>query len=458
MKTKYILTITICLAAFFVAGTGRAMDITATNSGNWGDTNIWNSGTVPGTNDDADVPAGIDVLVDSNAIVQFIYDAGTVTMGPNATLTVVGDPLGADGTQNLGLLDASAPGNTVVYSGNAFWAKHQNYDNLVLSGSGTLYNGEIGQPGDGQVVMTIAGNLTLGGTAAVQEGDDIIVDGNLEVGTNSSWDCSSFNLTVVSNTTLDGVMQDFDGANGNDVFNSVTIDPTGVLHILDSTNWYVNGSLTNNGGKISGVAYASINFNGTGNITGTPITMPTFVINGTYTIGATVTLLTNTPTLSGTLVFDLAAPGEIILDTYPTNPLTLYYNSQLNVIDSGAPPVSGTTYQLFSAGSYGGAFSTVNLPTLSGGLSWVNNLATSGSIMVTGGGGGGKPAITTSISGGQLTLSWNSTTYPGYSVQSQTNKAGIGSTWSATSSGSVSPYIVTINPTNPPVFYRLMHP
>ncbi len=434
------------------------MDITATNSGNWGDTNIWNSGTVPGTNDDADVPAGINVMVDSNAMVQFIYDAGTVTMGPNATLTVVGDSAGAEGTQNLGLLDASASGNTVIYAGNAFWAKHQDYYNLVLNGGGTLYNGEIGQPGDGAVVMTIAGNLTLGGTAAVQEGDDIVVDGNLEVGTNSSWDCSSFNLTVVSNTTLDGVINDYDGANGKDMFNGVTIDPTGVLHILDSTNWYVNGSLTNNGGKVSGVAYASINFNGTGNITGTPITVPTLVINGTYTIGTTVTLLTNTPTLSGTLVFDLAAPGEIILDTYPTNPLTLYYNSHLNVIDTGTPPVSGSVYQIFNAGNYGGAFASVSLPPLSGGLSWVNNLATSGSIMVTGGGGGGKPAIMSSAAGGQLTLSWNTTTYPGYSVQVQTNKAGVGSTWTAAPGGSVSPYIVTINPTNPAVFYRLMHP
>lgn len=458
MKTKHIIAISLCLAACFFASAANAMDITATNSGNWGDTNIWDSGTVPGTNDDADVPVGIDVTVNSNAMVQYIYDAGTVTMGPNTTLTVVGDSAGANGTQSLGFLDTSATGNTVIYSGNAFWAKHQNYYNLVLDGGGTFYNGNIGQQGDNNVPVTIAGNMTLGGTAAVQEGDDITVDGNLEVGTNSSWDCSSFNLTVVGNTILDGTMNDYDGANGNDVFNSVTIDPTGVLHILDSTNWYINGNLTNDGGSVSGSAYASINFNGTGVITGTPITMPTLVINGTYTIGASITLLTNTPTLSGTLVFDLANPGEISLDSYPTNPLTLYYNSNLEVINSGGPLSSGSTYQLFSATSYGGAFSSLTLPGLSAGLSWVNNLATGGSIMVTGGGGGGAPVITSSVNGGQLTLSWNSTAFPGYSVQAQTNSRGLGSMWSPTGSGTTSPYIITINPSNPPVFYRLTHP
>ncbi len=458
MKMKHILAVSFCLLMPFIPVTSRAMDITATNSGNWGDTNIWNSGTVPGTNDDADVPAGITVMVDTNASVQYIYDGGTVTMGPNATLTVVGDPAGAFGTQDLGLLDTTASGNTVIYSGNAFWAKHQNYYNLVLSGGGTFYNGNIAHAGDNNVVVTVAGNLTLGGTANVQEGDDIIVNGNLTIGPSNSWDCSSFNLNVSGNTALFGKLNDYDGAGGNDVFNSITLYTNGVLHILDSTNWYVNGSITNLGGSISGSAYGSINFNGTGIITGTPITMPTLVINGTYTIGATITLLTNTPTLSGTLVYDLAIPGELILDSYPTNPLTLYYNQNLNVINSGAPPVSGTTYQLFSATSFGGAFASVNLPSLPAGLSWINNLATSGSLTVTGGSSGGAPMIHTVLSGTQLTLSWDTATYPGYSVQVQTNNTGLGSNWSPAAGGSTSPFMVTINPANPSVFYRLAHP
>ena len=70
----------------------------------------------------------------------------------------------------------------------------------------------------------------------------------------------------------------------------------------------MNANLTNNG-TISGTGYGSIIFNGTGIITGSKaITMPTMTVNGTYTINDAITLFTNTPTLNGTLVFDIANP------------------------------------------------------------------------------------------------------------------------------------------------------
>lgn len=442
----------------FFASISRALDITAISSGSWGDTNIWNIGTVPGTNDDADIPVGINVTVDTNAFVQYIYDAGTVTMAPNSTLNVVGDSAGAEGTQSLGLLDTSAVGNTVIYSGNAFWAKHQNYYNLVLNGGGTLYNGNIGEPGDGQVAMSIAGNMTLGGTVHVQEADNITVNGNLTLGnTNNVWDCSSYNLTVLNNTIISGRLTDEDGANGADVFNNVILNTGGTLNILDSTNWFVNGSLTNNGGAIVGIAYASINFDGTGIISGNPITIPTLTINGTYTIGTTVNLTTNTPTLNGTLVFDLANPQQMVLSPAAGSGPTLYYSGTLDVINTGAAPISGSSYQFFNAQSYGGSFAASSFPSLSNGLTWINNLATSGSIAISGG-SIGSPVISLSKNGNLWTLSWNSATYPGYSVQAQTNSAGIGTNWSATGSGTVSPFYITINPTNPPVFFRLSNP
>jgi hypothetical protein len=460
MKTNHLLvTLTILFSLFFTL-TGRALDITATNSGNWGDPTIWNSGTVPGTNDDADVPAGIDVTVTTNASVQYIYDGGTVTMAPNSTLNVVGDAFGAEGTQSLGLLDASATGNTVVYSGNAFWAKHQNYYNLVLNGGGTLYNGDI-QAGDGQVAMTIAGNMTVAGTASVQEADAFTIEGNLIMGggssTNITWDCSVANLTVEGNTIIGSgaKMTDNDGAAGSDVFNNLTVNQGGNLYLLDSTNWVVNGSLTNNDGTIGGIGYASIYFDGTGSIAGsTAVTLPTLVINGTYTIGTTIDLTTNTPTLNGTLVFDIANPQQIILATNAGSGPTLYYSGNLDIINTGPALVYDATYQLFNAQSYGGEFVLTSLPPVTGGMNCVNNLATSGSISITGG-ITSTPAITPTQSDGQLTLSWNSATYPGFHVQVQTNSAGIGSNWTDISGGNVSPFVITINPASPPVFFRL---
>ena len=462
MKTKHFIALFTILSGILTAGTSRALDITATASGNWGDPTIWNSGTVPGTNDDADIPAGIDVTVTTNAWVQYIYDAGTVTMGTNATLNVVGDSAGAEGTQTLGLLDASATNNTVIYSGNAFWAKHQNYYNLVLNGGGTLYNGSIGldQYGDGKVPMTIAGNMTVSNRVSVQEADDFTINGNLILGggtsTNMTWDCSVANLTVIGSTIIgSGVkVTDNDGADGKDAFNDLTVNAGGTLYLLDSTNWFVNGNLTNNSGNINGIAYASMNLNGTGSIAGTAITLPTLTINGTYAIGTTINFLTNTPTLNGTLVFDLANPQQMTLAANAGSGPTFYYNGDLNVINSGPAPASDLNYQFFNAQSYAGSFTTMNLPTLSAGLNWIDNLAASGSITITGA-GAGVPAITATPNGGQLTLSWDSATYPGFHVQSQTNSAGIGANWSNVSGGTLSPFVITIDPANPSVFFRL---
>jgi hypothetical protein len=480
MNTNNILAVSTCLVLSLFVSTGRGMDITATNSGNWSDTNIWNSGTVPGPNDDADVPLGITVTVDTNVTIQYIYDSGTVTMAANASLDLTAD----QAIDTATTLNATAPGNTVVYSGNPFFAKQCNYFNLIMANTNYVDAYPPYYPfqdfnnfssAAGPTPMTIAGDMTLMGAIKVQQGSGgapITIGGNLTIGTNCIWDCSGDDLTVVSNAYIYGLLEDLNGALGTNYiggnvlvsgpgpsgFDPATGTGTNGWNVSDVITWGVGGNLTNNG-AIYGVGYGSISFTGTGIIAGTnALTLPTMAITGTYTIGDTITMLTNTPTLDGTLVFDLAIPGEIILDTYPTNPLTLYFNGNLDVIDSGAPPVSGTVYQFFSAMSYGGTFANTTLPTLSGGMSWVNNLATSGSIMVTGGVVGGKPAITPSMSGGQLTLSWNSTTYPGYSVQAQTNQAGLGSSWSATPSGTVSPFVVTINPTNPPVFYRLMHP
>ena len=228
----------------------------------------------------------------------------------------------------------------------------------------------------------------------------------------------------------------------------------------DVITWYVGGSLTNNG-SIFGMGYGSISFNGTGVITGSnAFTIPAMVINGTYQIGNTITLTTNAPTINGTVVFDLANTNQIVLNA-GTNWLWYTTNGTLDVINSGAAPVSGKSYTLFvtngvAGGGYGGGFSNISLPSLSPGLFWVTNLLTSGSIAV--GGNGGSPIITLSRTGSTLKLSWDSTTFPGYRVQAQTNSGGIGSNWSSTGSGTVSPFTIAINPANPAVFFRLSNP
>ena len=253
-------------------------------------------------------------------------------------------------------------------------------------------------------------------------------------------------------------MIDLDGALGSNYFaGNVTVAAGSIgWNITDVTQWAIGGSLSNNN-LIVGKAYGSISFDGTGLITGKPFNIPTITVNGTYTIGTTITLATNTPTLNGTLVFDLANTNQLVMQSYPTNPLTLYYSGNLTVINSGAAPISGNIYKFFNATNYAGAFNSETFPNLPAGLSWVDNLLTSGSIAVTGS-ALGSPVLSLSRSGSLLTLSWDSTTFPGYSVQGQTNSLGIGTNWGPTGSGTVSPFTLPINPANPPVFFRLLHP
>ena len=464
MKTKPAFAVLTILSVLLLAAISDAADIVATNSGNWGDANVWLGGIVPGTNDDADVEAPYNIAVNTNASVQYIYGSGTVTMSPGSILRVVGDPAGAAGTFQLASLDASAVGNTIIYSGNPFWAKHQDYYNLVFSNTVTtnlvdFYNGTVNSQ-DPATAMTIAGNMTVIGKIKVQQGDDFTIGGNLIIGTNSIWDCSSFVLTVASNTFINGLLIDLDGGLGMDNFEgnvTVNTSPTGGWNVSDVTQWVVGGSLTNNGRIAGGAGYGSIAFNGTGVITGKPFKIPTLTINGTYMIGTTITLMTNTPTLNGTLVFDLANTNELVLQSYPTNPLTLYYNGNLNVINSGPAPVSGHSYKFFNATNYAGAFASTSFPSLAAGLSWVDNTLTTGSIDVTGS-ALGSPSLSLSRNGGVLTLSWDSATFPGFHVQAQTNSGGLTTNWGPTGSGTVSPFTISIGPNNRSVFFRLANP
>jgi hypothetical protein len=488
MKTKITFVVLTILSVVLFVSMSRAADITAAATGNWGDPGTWIGGVVPGTNDDADIPTGIIVTVTTNAAVQYIYDAGTVTLSPNALLTIT-DPTGANGTAQLGTLGATANGCTVIYACNPYWAKPCNYYNLVFDTSYFVPPTNTPPWLDfnnfstaGNTPMTIAGDMTLVGHVKVQQGTDnqngscdISIGGNLIIGQGCAWDCSGANLTVVSNTYVYGKLLDGNGAIGLNSFggNLVVLGPatpgrayyqppfyvgdyTNGWFVSDVTQWAIGGSLTNNG-YIGGTGYGSISFNGTGTIGGSnSLVIPTMAIWGTYTVGTTITLFTNTPTLNGTLVFDIAHIHQIVLLTNAGTPL--FYAGILNVINSGATPASGASYTLFQClNGFGGAFDSTSFPGLPAGLSWVDNMLTSGSIAVTGT-LLGYPTLTLSRSGANLTLSWDSATFPGYQVLALTNRSVKGTTWSSTGSGTVSPFATTINPTNPSVFYRLSNP
>jgi hypothetical protein len=479
MKSKRLFEVYTFLLLLLFTSTSHAASITATNSGLWGTANIWDSGTVPGINDVVFIAAGVNVTVNTNASAQSVSDdttGGKVTLGPNSTLVIAGN----DATHQLSTLDTTAVGNTVMYVGNPFFAKQCDYYNLVFANTNYVdplppyseyQNFNNFSSSQGPTPMTIAGNMTLLGHTKVQQGSggaSFTINGNLTIGKGCAWDSSGDTLTVSSNTYVYGLLEDLNGALGANNFGGdvIVAGPstsvpayvggpyTNGWFVSDVITWNIGGNLTNNG-AIFGAGYGSISFEGTGTIAGTnTLKIPTITVDGTYTIGTQVILTTNTPTLRGTLVFDIAHLHQL---TLAANIGTLYYDGLLNVINTGAAPSSGASFQLFNAAAYNGVFFSTTFPSLPGGLSWVDNTLVTGSIDVTGT-SIGSPTLTLTRSGNFLTLSWDSTTFPGFNVQGQTNSAGIGSNWGPTGSGTASPFTIAIDPKKPSVFFRLSNP
>lgn len=104
----------------------------------------------------------------------------------------------------------------------------------------------------------------------------------------------------------------------------------------------------------------------------------------TLNFGGTSTVTTASATLGGAMQMAVkrgATPNCSRL-VVTANPLA--FSGTLTVADVGASsPAPGDTFQLFSASSYSGAFSSITLPALAAGWVWkTDKLATNGSISV----------------------------------------------------------------------------
>lgn len=480
MKINRIFFALAMLSMLFFASISNAVNlITVSNPGNWNWSSTvpnqpWPSGILPTTNDIVEVLDGVVITNDmTNAICQALDSSqatgigGTVVMAPNSTLLVSGQNEGY-GTQSLGTLIASATNSTVVYQGNAFWAKRINYWNLVFSGWGDFYNGA--QNGYPMTPMTIYNNFIVDGTnippdqtnlysgVNVECGTNFTIGNTLYIGESNAWDCSVGDITVEGPTICGGVLWDKDAINGSNYFaggltilrstnrltslqntlviklgwtNVDNVGPDdvygpgnggiweGALYVMDVQQWNVGANLTNNGIIGFGTNYGLVDFSGTGVIAGSnAIYMPTMTIDGTYKILDTINLTTNYPAINGTVVFDLANTNQIVLNA-GTNWFWYSTNGTLDVINSGPPPVAGNTYQFFdniANTNYAGQYANITLPGLSAGLSWTNELLMDGSIAVV-----GLPTITiTSFQYNrntlQSTLTWTSTVGAGYTV------------------------------------------
>jgi fibronectin-binding autotransporter adhesin len=247
-----------------------------------------------------------------------------------------------------------------------------------------------------------AGTLALSGSGSISSSTNIVIAAGSELNVSARSDTM---LTLASGQTLQG----------NGVVNGLlTVSPGAILSA--GTSWNSIGMLTvSNNVTLQGVTYLKIN--------AAAATNDVLVSAGSFVLGGTVTV-TN---LSGALT-------------------------------------AGQTFTFLAGTALSGAFSVANLPPLSAGLGWSNNLAVNGSLTVVTVTPPPQPHVTgVSLSSGSLVMTGtNGSPGQSFSVLSTTNLATPLSQWTlaATNTFGGANFSITnpVNPTAPQNYFILRVP
>lgn len=263
-----------------------------------------------------------------------------------------------------------------------------------------VHEAALGSAADGGLVKLGSGTVTLAG-ANTYTGSTIVSNGTLAIGASGS----------INATT------------------NITVNSTGILDVTAA-------GLTV--GALQTLA-------GAGTVNGT------VTVNGTLTPGgATIGAMTvnNSLSLGGTTVVRVSKTGAVLTNDAVIGLSTVQFGGDLVVTDIGPDAlVAGNNFQLFNVGGTG-SFATIS-PVLTGNRAWSFNPAT-GTLSVI---SSGAPTLNFTNSGNTLQFSWTGA----YKLQAQTNSltTGLGTNWGDVVGGTSSPVNVTIDQTNPSVFFRL---
>lgn len=242
------------------------------------------------------------------------------------------------------------------------------------------------------------------------------------------------------NTTFGGSIQD-----GVSVGTVSVVKVGGGILALNGINIYTGTTTVSNG-----------TLGGSGSIAGSV----TVASGGTIAPGNSVGTFTvsNNVTLGGATLMELNPAASDLLRVTGT----LTGGGTLTVTNIGGTLTNGSVFTLFSQ-----SVSNFTSTTLPAGYVWNNNIATAGTIQLVSGGitlvNTTPTNITSSVSGSTLTLSWPSD-HTGWTLQTQTNALSVGlttptNTWFGVAGSSATNLIaITIDPTQPTVFFRLVYP
>ena len=418
------------------------------------------SNNISGANNLTKSSQGTLVLNGSNAFTGTLY-VDTANTG------------GSDGITRIASTNALVnipvtPGTPTIYQRN------NNGGGSTLQLDGTAGNLNIAQ--DFQMscrnvttynVENVTGSNTLSGTLNIQSGGGAIYfqsdAGTLDIAGNINY----------IGTLNGGRTYTFSGA-GNHIVNgiiaapvytnapiNVTMNGTGTL-TLANANTYPNITTVNNGlllvsGSINstgGVSVAGGTLGGTGTINdavsvGTGGTLSP----GAGGIGALV--INSNLTLAGTTYIEVSKTGAT--SDQVTGVVTANYGGTLFATNLAGTLNIGDSFPVFSAAAHTGNFAAIT-GTPGTGKAWKFN-PTNGVLSVVLGVATNPTNITATVSGNHLTLSWPAD-HLGWTLQAQTNSitTGLTTNWvDVAGSAASNTNVMTINPANPTVFYRLRY-
>jgi autotransporter-associated beta strand protein len=389
---------------------------------------------------------------------------------------------GAITVQEGGLAIAYAPGalgdtthGTTIYNGAylSLWTYDVSYDNgtnvdyshhnvtynpepLTLGGGtntappqfGCYHTDKWGPIGAGANTDVWTGPITLASDAVITVGNGDGIFGGVYSATN--WPDDRLRITGVIAGSGKGLIKEAVGTlelAATNTYNGATVVSNGTL--------LVSGAIGNSAVSVQTGATLA----GNGRISG-PVTVQA---GGTLSPGSSIGRLAISNTLS--LASGSATVMEINQATATNDVVagltSVTYGGTLTVTNLGGTLAAGNSYKLFAAGSYAGAFDTLNLPALTGNLVWANRLAVDGSIAVV---TPVAPGVTGVAMGAGQNFSLTVTGVVGlsYTLLASTNVALPLNSWSVLTNGNLLVNPLLINDTSasnhPQRFYRFSTP
>jgi autotransporter-associated beta strand protein len=456
-------------------------------------------------NGDTRIVGGTLLVTHTNALMNTTLDMNIADSGALNCGTLTNVSIGSfKGSRSFGLTNGSGG------------ALELNVGNKV--GSSDSYQGTLS--GSGSLVKIGTGVWQLGAGGAgngIYTGDTRVTDGFLRAGANNAFPhgAGKGNMVIQAPGTLDfldrtaisvnglsgdGTVNDSDGganppgticnfiigdggasAEFSGVIQNVAapsktslvvtlIKTNSGTQILSGVNTY-SGTTTVKGGTLLvnspgslPATTVTVNNGGTFGGTGTAGGSVSLANGGTLKPGASIGLLT----IGGNLTMAAGSTNvfEVDLDTLSADQVSagaVAYGGSLVVTNIGgtASATNGASMQIFTtAGS--GTFAATNLPSLPTGLVWdLSTIGADGTIRIAASSvNTTPPTLTNHLSGNLLTLSWP-LDHTGWILQAQTNSVNVGLTtnwFPVPGSSSTNQIIMTVNPANGTVFYRLFYP